>query len=56
MAMVQWQSVCSRCGKAGPKISKPENLGRPTTTPPILEGNAQIAQMESISLSGKKHN
>lgn len=38
MAMVKWQSVCSRCGQAGPSISKPDNMGRPTTTPPHIGG------------------
>ncbi len=38
MAMVKWQSVCSRCGKGGPSTSRSDSMGRPSTTPPAIGG------------------
>lgn len=38
MAAVVWQSVCSKCGKAGSRNSRPANLGRPTSNPPSIGG------------------
>ncbi|MBQ3946435.1 MAG: hypothetical protein II670_12630 [Alphaproteobacteria bacterium] len=36
--MVEWQSVCSRCGKTGPKYSKPGDMGKPSVTPYHIGG------------------
>lgn len=48
MAMVKWQSVCSRCGKGGSCNSRSDTMGRPTISPPSIGGTCP-------SSSDKKH-
>ncbi len=38
MALIKWQSVCTKCGKSGSTTSRSENLGSPSSTPPAIGG------------------
>lgn len=38
MAMVKWQSVCSRCGKGGSCTTRSDSMGRPTSPPSSISG------------------